>query len=113
MSMRLLMQYLSKIIILLFSLVFFCNNINIDIKLNDSTKNKDHIEKSICSKFLLNIDEIETEEIKIFSDIFFQENNFIFNQFCFSLNPSKYFFNAHSGHKVSLNILYCQLKYHL
>lgn len=110
--MLVLLKYFFNFSILVYALGIGDYHTNLII--NHGSKNKEQIEKSISSKFLINTEQVEIEEqIELFDGSVFPTLNYRINQFSYFCSLTKSYFDFASNHKVSLNILYCQLKFHL
>ena len=109
-----LLKYFFNFFLLVYAICIGHFAYNTDLVVNHVSKNKEQIEKSISSKFLINNEQIEIEEeIEAFDGAFFRTANHRINQFSYFFTLPKSYFDFAPNHKVSLNILYCQLKFHL
>lgn len=109
-----LLKYFFNFFLLVYALSIGHFDYNTDLVVNHGSKNKEQIENSISSKFLINNEQIEIEEeIEAFDGVIIQKTNHQLKQFSYFYTLPKRFFKFVFDHKVSLNILYCQLKFHL
>lgn len=88
---------------------------NIEISFNKDNNSKfELIDQLDFYNTFLSFEPIEIEEeIKTFEGGIFENLNNHHNQFVFFYPKPKSFTSLFFGNKIPLNILYCQLKYHL